>query len=280
MKAIQILLKRYKFLSTAFVLIFAGAFTACDVNDDNEGMGSMRVLLTDAPAIYDEVNIDVRQVLVNQSADEELDDDGANGWEVIYDDSMRVNLLDYRHGETLELGESELETGRYNQLRLVLGDNNDVVIDGETHALNTPSAQQSGYKLNIQANVEEGEVYELVIDFDASQSIVETGNNRFNLHPVLRTVDLQQSGSISGTVLPAEAEPIVFAIMDEDTVGTIPDEEGDFRIIGLSEGTYEVYFNPAIEDFADSLVTGVVIVEAEEFTFEESIVLENVVIQN
>lgn len=239
----------------------------------------MRVLLTDAPAFYEEVNIDVRQVLVNKDADAEPEE-GEEGWEVIYDDSMQINLLDYQHGETLELGETELETGRYNQLRLVLGNNNTVVIDGETLTMTTPSAQQSGYKLNIQGDVEEGEVYELVIDFDAAQSIVETGNGAYILRPVLRTVNLQETGSISGIVLPIEAEPFVYAIINDDTLATQPDEEGDFQITGLSEGSYNVYFAPTDETFADSLVEAIVIVGNEDFTFEDTIILRNLAITN
>lgn len=280
MNTMKLLLDHYKFSMPLLVLVFAVAFTACDVNNDDDEMGAMRVLLTDAPAYYEEVNIEILRVLVNQDGDEEVVDENGEGWVAIVEDSMNVNLLDYQHGETLELGEVELVPGRYNQIRLILGDNNTVVVDGETHTLTTPSAQQSGYKLNIQADVEEGEIYELVIDFDATQSVVETGNHNFILRPVLRTVDLQQNGSIAGTVLPIEAEPFIYAIIDEDTVGTQPDGDGDFRLTGLREGTYNVLFAPTEEAYADSLFEGIVIVNDEEYIFDETIVLENLAESN
>lgn len=278
---------KHKFLSLLLVLITTFAFTACNTNSGS-GTGTLKVSLTDAPAIYDEVNIEIRQVLVNQDEDaeepdEESEEDGdneeeeedGNGWYSIMEDSITVNLLDYQNGAVLELGETELEAGQYNQIRLILGNNNSVVIDGVTHSLTTPSSQQSGYKLNVNAEIEEDQTYELVIDFDASQSIVVTGAGGYILKPVLRTVNLQEDGSISGTVLPLEAEPWVYAIMDQDTVGTQPDEQGNFNLVGLEDGTYNVWFNPTNSAYADSLVEGIEIEDGEDFEFEEAIELES-----
>ncbi|MDZ7805611.1 MAG: DUF4382 domain-containing protein [Gracilimonas sp.] len=180
------LFKRSKIFSFLTLLLTAFVFTACSTNEEG-GMGTLKVSLTDAPANYEQVNIEVLQVLVNK--DGEADDTTGNGWEAIMSDSMVVNLLDYQNGAILELGEIELEAGRYNQIRLLLGNDNNVVVDGETIPLKTPSAQQSGYKLNVQADVEAGQVFELVIDFDASRSIVQTGNGGYILKPVLRTVN-------------------------------------------------------------------------------------------
>jgi hypothetical protein len=284
----QYLVKKFRFLSILTVLITSFAFTACSSNSGS-GTGTMQISLTDAPAAYEEVNIEITQVLVNKDEDaEEPDSDGddnedgdddsddeENGWYSIMDDSMTVNLLDYQNGATLNLGTTELETGRYNQIRLMLGDDNTVVADGETYALVTPSAQQSGYKLNVNADVEEGQTYELVIDFDASQSITVTGNGKYILKPVLRTVDLEEQASISGTVLPLDAEPYVYAIVGEDTVGTQPDDEGDFRLVGLEDNTYDVLFAPTNDAYADSLVQGIELEEGEEFEFESTIELES-----
>lgn len=277
--------KRY--FSFAFLIVTGIFLTACSTNSDT-GKGTLKVGLTDAPANFEEVNIQVTQVLVNPNEDaEEPENDGEendsdsdgedgdddNGWYSIMDDSMTVNLLDYQNGAVLDLGEVELDAGMYNQIRLVLGNNNTVVVDGETFAMTTPSAQQSGYKLNVNAEVEEGQVYDLVIDFDASQSINVTGNGKYILRPVLRTVSVEEQASIAGNVLPIEAEPFVYAIAGQDTIGTQPDENGDFRLIGLEEGTYDVWFEPTNEMYADSLVQGIELEEREQYEFEETIQL-------
>lgn len=265
-------IERTKILTFLTLIATIFTFTACDTNNET-GMGTLKVALTDAPANYEQVNIEITHVLVNKNG--EADDTTGDGWETVMNDSMTVNLLHYQNGETLDLGETELETGTYNQIRLMLGDNNTVVIDGESHSLTTPSAQQSGYKLNVQAEVEADQVYELVIDFDASQSIIETGNNRYILKPVLRTVDLRNQGGISGTVLPLEAEPYVYAIMDQDTMGTQPNDEGHFELVGLKDGSYNVWFQPTNDAYADSLIEGIEIEDGEKFEFEEDIELES-----
>lgn len=274
-------MKNYRFLSIATLLIGLFAFTACT---DNDGTGTMTVSLTDAPADFDAVNIEVLEVLVNQNgnapepAEGVEDTDGketANGWYAIMDEPMMVNLLDYQNGQTLDLGEVELEAGRYNQIRLVLGDNNTITVNGETVSLTTPSAQQSGYKLNVQADVEEGQVYDLVIDFDAGKSITKTGNGSYILKPVLRTVNLREQASISGTVLPLDSETSVYAITGTDTVATtIPNEEGNFTLIGLDNVSYNVWFSPSNTAYADSLVEGIELETAEQYVFDEAVVLE------
>lgn len=275
-------MKKFKLLSLFTLLIGSLAFTACNTNN---GTGTMKVSITDAPANYDAVNIEVLEVLVNQNENapepaEGVEDtngeESENGWYAIMDQPMTINLLDYQNGNTLALGEVELEAGRYNQIRLVLGDNNTVVVDGQTLALTTPSAQQSGYKLNVQAEVEEGQVYDLVIDFDAGKSITETGNSQYILKPVLRTVNLREQASISGTVLPLDSQTSVYAITGTDTVATtIPNEEGNFTLIGLDNLTYSVWFNPSNEAYADSLVEGIELETAEQFEFSEAIELQS-----
>ena len=258
--------------------------TGCNVND-NEGTGTMRVALTDAPGDYSAVNIEIHQVLVKQSDedgdenaetenmdDEELED---SGWEVLFNDTLMVNLLDYQNGKTLPLGEVELEAGRYEQIRIVLGDENSVtLVEGGTFNLNTPSGQTSGYKLKVNADIEEGEVYDLIIDFDAHQSIVVRGNGEFNLKPVLRTVELDNAGSISGVVTPAEASPYVYTVTDGDTVGTVADTEGNFTLVGLYEGTYDITFDVDNDTYMDTTLTDIELDSNEELVLEDTIRIE------
>ncbi len=268
--------------TTLFILTIALTLTACSSNED--GMGTMRVSLTDAPALYNEVNIEIHQVLVREAGDssdgdeetEGKDDDELEdeGWKVIFNDTLIVNLLDYQNGATLDLGEVDLEAGQYDEMRLVLGDENTVVLSsGSTATLNTPSGQSSGIKIKINAAIDADEVYELIIDFDASQSVVARGNGEFNLKPVIRVIEPEDNGSISGVVRPLEASPMVYAIADSDTMGTQVDENGNFRIIGLEEGEYEISIQPTNEMYADSSFT--VTLETEsEFAIQDTVFLK------
>ncbi|MEP1152079.1 MAG: DUF4382 domain-containing protein [Balneola sp.] len=266
-------------ISYLFLLFIGFGLAACSGNGD--GTGTMRVSLTDAPADYSEVNIEIHQVLVkNTEEDEETEgmedeDLEENGWKVVFNDTIAVNLLDYQNGTILDLGEVELEEGRYNQVRLVLGDENNIVLNnGESFELDTPSGQTSGYKLLVQADIEVGQVYDLVIDFDASRSIVARGNGTYGLKPVLKTANLTTSGSISGTILPAEANPYVYAIAGSDTSGTQVDENGDFRIIGLDDNTYKLWIQPTNEAYSDSTITDIELEDGEDLELEEEITLE------
>lgn len=241
--------------------------TSCDVTDDpdsNTSNGTLRVFLTDAPADYDAVWIDIEEVRIHLNDDENIENND-EGWITISEDPMRVNLLDLTNGELEVLGETELESGTYSQIRLILGPDNEIVKDGISHSLDTPSARQSGLKININADINVGETYTLLLDFDASRSIVEAGKSgKFILKPVIRTVELEATGAIEGRIEPAESFSWVYAIAGEDTVaGTKATTEGDFRLVGLLAGSYQVAIDPTEEAYADSVLTDIQVFESD-----------------
>ncbi len=256
-----------------------------EVNDPNAPT-TLRVVLTDAPGDFEAVYIDIREIRVRMVEGSEADttesdttDHSDEKWITISADTQRVDLLTLRNGNTLTIGETEIEPGYYDQMRLVLGSENEVVVDGESHFLKTPSAQQSGLKLKIDAEIEAGATYSLLVDFDAGRSIVQAGNKRspvgikYLLKPVLRAVNLQASGSISGTVEPNDVSTRVFTIVEEDTVSTTTDSEGTFQILGLTAGTYDLTFEPDSVTFRDTTLTDVEVLSGED-TDVGTIVLE------
>lgn len=263
-----------KLLQT-LLLILLGTMVAVSCSDNassDSEHGTMRILLTDAPGNYDAVYIDIQAVRIHRSSSAE---DGESGWIEIDTEPMIVDLLELTNGKFEVLGETDLEPGRYSQLRLILGDRNEVVIDGVSHNLSTPSAQQSGLKLQINADIEGGEMYTLVLDFDASRSIVKAGNSgRYNLKPVIRTVRLEQSGAIEGAIVPAGIEPWVYAIAGEDTLaGTRASANGEFLMIGLLSGTYQVSVVPTNDENSMTVISNVE-VNAPNTTHVGTITLE------
>lgn len=243
-------------LKRIVIPLFAGMFLfiSCDIANESTsgGTGTLQVYLTDAPANYDAVWIDIEEVRVHLSNEDNLEEDD-EGWVTVNDNPMRVNLLDLTNGEFEVLGETELESGMYSQIRLILGEDNEIVVDGVNHNLTTPSAQQSGLKLNLNVEIEDGEVYTLLLDFDASRSIVKAGNSgKYLLKPVIRAVELARTGTIEGTIEPSESLPWVYAIAEGDTLaGTKAETDGDFRLIGLLSGSYTVAINPSEGEFED-----------------------------
>lgn len=256
-------MKQLSLLLTITLATLIG-FAGCDSSGSEVGTGTMAVTMTDAPAPYDSVHVTINEVRVQKEDSGDSESDG-EGWVTVLDQQMTVNLLELTNGTQISLGSKELEAGTYSQIRLILGEQNTVTVDGETYTLQTPSAQQSGLKLQIDADVEENTEYSLLVDFDAARSIVEEGNGNYLLKPVIRAVNLAETGSIVGNVEPTDFNTNVLAVMDEDTVSsTITDDNGDFKIIGLKEGTYEVVFDPSSDQYADSTQTGIDVTTDEE----------------
>ncbi|WP_282036797.1 DUF4382 domain-containing protein [Saccharicrinis aurantiacus] len=218
-------------------------FTACNDNDSNSSNqnAKLSIRLTDAPADYEQVLIDVQEIHINASSEEN------SGWQELEVLNPGVyNLLDFKNGMDTLLVDQELPAGKISQMRLVLGDNNQIMVDGDLHNLDTPSAQQSGLKFKINAELVEGITYKLWIDFDAGRSIVEKGNGGYSLKPVIRTFTAATSGAIKGIVTPVEANTYIMAISaSNDTASTFADEEtGEFLIRGIEASTYKVDFVP------------------------------------
>jgi len=227
---------------TGLLVLVAG----CSKSEDKSAKLSIR--LTDAPADYEEVLIDVQDVRINVAS---VDDE--SGWQSLSDVNEGVyNLLDFTNGADTLLAEQVLPGGTISQMRLVLGTNNEVKIGDRYYPLQTPSAQQSGLKFNIQATLVEGVTYKLWIDFDAGRSIVAKGNGTYSLKPVIRTFTEATSGAIKGVISPVEAKAYVMAISTaNDTIGTYTDETtGAFLLRGVEEGSYRVEFDP-IDGFVD-----------------------------
>lgn len=216
--------------------------------------GTVSVSMTDAPACgFDEVNVTVSKVRVHQSDNAS---ENAAGWtDITLNPARKINLLDLNDptqtNRALEfLGETPLEAGHYTQLRLVLVPNrgssppaNSVVLSGQTTEipLDTPSAVQSGIKLIHQFTVDSGQRVDLLLDFDACKSIVQTGNGTYKLKPVIKIIPFLLNG-IEGFVDKTLPNVSVSAQVDGDIVrATVPNTvTGKFFLAHLDPTNYDV----------------------------------------
>lgn len=248
-------MKLRKLLIAATLLVGSAAtFVACNKEKDDdikkaETTASVGFHLTDDPAAYDAVYIDIQQVEVTME-----------GSAAVTLDPVRpgvYNLLDFRNGLDTLLVRADIPAGKVSQIRLILGSNNTVVVDGVAHELNTPSAQQSGLKLNLKEEFVAGGSYDLWIDFDAGKSIVETGNGKYNLKPVIRAYSDLTDGRIKGYVQPLAAQTTVYATNGVEVYSAIPDADGFYQFVGLPEGNYDVTFDAFIALYIDVTVNAV-----------------------
>lgn len=170
-----------KTLKHVLILIFSSTLLmSCKKSNEP---GSMSVTMTDAPATYLEVNVDIQAVQVNYEG---------QGWVSLKTNRGVYNLLDFQDGVTTVIAdEDEIRAGQVNQMRLILGTNNYLMLgDSSLATLNLSSQDETGLKLNVNAYVESRRETQILIDFDASKSIVIEGNGDFKLKPHLKVLNV------------------------------------------------------------------------------------------
>jgi hypothetical protein len=246
MKATNIVMKRITQIAIPFAL-FALMLTGCDRSAGPASQGHLTMYMVDAPASYDAVNINVKEVSVHSATE---------GWIVVNSTPRVFNLLDLTNGAMAVLGDVALDAGKYTQIRLLLESGSAVVIDGVEHELFVPSGLQTGVKLVHNFDIEEGTRYDLVLDFDAARSVVQTANT-YILKPTIRVKALALTGSVEGVVQPASASPLITAVVGTDTATTYGASNGSFKLVGLDPGTYVVTVQATAGSYRDTTFANV-----------------------
>ena len=253
--------------------------TSCSDEDSedvtNGGSANLTVRMTDAPGDYDAVFVDVQDIEIHVEADSELEaeaDVDGDGWVSVEDVQAGVyDLLELTGGVSQLLADTEVPSGYVSQMRLILGSNNTIVVDGVEQPLNTPSAEQSGLKLQVNQNFEEGENYAFLLDFDVDKSVVAQGNGGFNLKPVIRLSAEADAGEVVGSVvLPADLEMSVQSLVvltgDTATISAYTDAEGNFSLNGVPAGVYSLEVIPEADANLENYAIGTVEVKPNETT--------------
>ena len=262
------------------IMLLASFLAGCTTDDDQTTR--LIVTMVDSPGDYVAVNVDVQGVFVHVNADAQENDPG---WvQLAGSDVGIVNLLDYTDGEELTLFDNDYPEGMISQMRLLLGENNTLVIDASTEegedydtvALETPAAQESGLKLLINTYLEAGVTYHFKLDFEAARSVIHTGSGRYKLKPVIKVITTALSGAVEGIVSPAEENVAIYVIDDLDTVGTTYAEldVSEFLVPGIGEGTYIVSLDPGDSSDYEGQVLDNVEVITGEVTDVGEIILE------
>lgn len=231
----------------ALFTLSAIAFSACSEKQTMQETQNARlqVRLTDSPdPNVREVWVDIQQVQIN------MDDSTGDSWVSLTGANPGVyNLLELTNGRDTLLADAEIPAGQIGQIRLVLGPNNYVILnDGTRKNLTTPSAQQSGLKVNVNQLLTGGSLYRLILDFDAGRSVIRAGNSgQYILKPVLRLLSLLPSGGIlQGVITPDSIRTGVYALNGVDTIAsTFTDTtNGEWSISDIPGGSYNLVFQP------------------------------------
>jgi hypothetical protein len=193
------------------------------------GTGTLSLALTDSSTLkYKAIYVTIDEVKVNRR---DNSSNGNSGWITVATPQQTYNLLNLINGLTAILGDSELEAGMYRQIRLNIGRHQEsennilgvphpfanyvILNDGSDtmEELKVPSGFQTGIKLVHNFSVLENTVIELVLDFDACRSVVETGNNKYLLKPKIKVIETENKSTIYGDVLDSTSNAPISGVL-------------------------------------------------------------------
>ncbi len=237
-------MKKLLLLSFASLLI---GLTACQKSGSDKT--TMNIKITDGPGNYDAIVLNIKEINVITS--------GGNVTLAV--GNKAFDILKFRNGRDTLIASQTIPSGTLKEVRLVLeSTGNYIRVGGVNYDLTTPSGQSSGVKLKVQEDLLNGVAYTLLLDFDAAKSIVQTGNGKYILKPVIRAIPNAVSGAITGTVSPIASTPKIYAITGIDTVGTIIDATGKFYFNGMLEGSYKLNFETS-SPYVNKSISGVTV---------------------
>jgi hypothetical protein len=153
-------------------------FTACQKDNEN-GTSTLNVRLTDSPADYNEVNVDVKEIRVKFSSDT-----SDSNWQTLDTHAGIYNLLNFRDGKDTLIASGTVPSKSIQQIRLILGEKNSVKVNGIVFPLSIPSGAESGLKLMVNKKLNQP-VETITMDFDAALSIHEESQG-YKLRPVIK----------------------------------------------------------------------------------------------
>jgi len=231
--------------------------------------GTVAVYVTDAPARNTVTSImvtisevSIHRAVAEQEQQQQGEDDhvqeqeqqqvqqGEDEWLTIdiEANARSFDLFDVAGIEQL-LGESEVTAGKYTQVRLTIESIEVALEDGVLQPATLPSGV---LKFVHPFDVIDGEVTELLIDFDAEKSVTVTGAGQVLVKPVVKLV--VQGGSSAG--LPEEGE--------EETVEEL-EYEGTIEAIEGTVWTMTINGETETVDVSGAEITGepVIGLEAE-----------------
>jgi hypothetical protein len=284
-------MRSIKMFIIALVAVPMIMISSCN-KQSSEKTARVKFNLTDAPAQFDALNIDVRGIQIHTEA---------NGWVSLQSSLGVINILNYVNGATTVIAEGDISAGNIDRVNLILGSNNSVVVNGVTYALQNSAALQAGLNINLNTNLAAQGNYEWTIDFDAVQSVLASGSGSFNFTPTIRlvvnpvisasvningsssasttgTVTVIESGSattsgsgsvvvngsttgnISGSINTALGLAYVCVTgSDGASVCTMTDLSGHFNIQAISSGTYSIQIDPVLPLLSTHTVSNITV---------------------
>ena len=240
---------------SVFTILFFLLLNACSDSEQGVGVAYLSVYMHDAPAGYDEVLIHVMQVSAIGTDDKN---------EIVLGKPDRIiNILELINGNRELLGRAEVEPGRYSRLKLLLGTDHSLIVDGVTHEL--PLAGGNSVEIPFDATLGENSEYVVNLDFDAARSVVQKGSH-YELIPWIRAYKEASTVSLTGKVL-ADGPGALITSRRGGSMWTSTRTEkgtGEFRMMGLESGVYQIDITPLSGNYPTVTQSNVILTEEGE----------------
>jgi len=260
------------------LLSFSLLYSSCQKESSEklpDGKQQVKIFLTDGPVDFDAVFVDIQRVEVwtapdsckGRWNDNDDDDRGNSGrgnsscgkWDTLNIRPGVYSLLSLSNGTDTLLASGFTPSGAIKKIRVILGDNNSVLIDSVSYPL---SLHRNTNEIIIKVKDDDVDQLnnnnlQLWLDFDAGRSIVKIDHNRFVLKPVIHLFTPRRTAGIEGRVLPSRANIVVSAVANNDTLVAFPRSDGYFKIRGIKVTSADVYFNATANGYMDTTIRSV-----------------------
>lgn len=262
-------------IAIAVIVLINGCQKEVSSGDEGvpPGQTKLSVYLTDGPLDFQQVLVDIQGIEVKIDTCRRHDDEDHDGpgcdddhdllnsrcevWDTLNINPGVYDLLRLRNGVDTLLGSGFVLNGKIERIKVILGTNNSVMVDSVLHPLRLINSQNFVY-INIHRehldSISSGN-FHLFLDFDLARSIRLIGGEYW-LKPVLKPFGRHSSGEIEGKVRPVHSFGMIRAFSTTDTAQAHPENEGEFKIRGLREGTYSLFID-GINGYQDTTITGI-----------------------
>jgi hypothetical protein len=223
--------------SLLFAVLACIVFLSACGGGGGSSSGTLSMAITDAkpalPAGIVQVLVTIDEVSVHQTGGDWISLPLAQT-------PFTVDLLQFTNGHTTQLvPQTTLTSGKYTQVRLGVQSATIVTDTGAQIPVKIPSSNLKTAE-NFDFDVAGGGAIDLTVDFDVSQSLVETGSGQYQLKPVLHLVNTAEAATITGNITAAtfgpETQATIIVTQDNDNSGTITPGDVEYSRLVVVNG--------------------------------------------